>query len=102
VVVLVDDLVVEDVALILENSRNLGLQLRSRHVDLLEACLQRIPDAGEHVSDGVGNHDRSSFALPFFTSCQQYPYQLDFVTPGSSPSKASCRKQMRHSLNFRM
>ncbi len=30
------------------------------------------------------------------------PYQLDFVTPGSFPSLASLRKQMRHSLNFRM
>jgi hypothetical protein len=30
------------------------------------------------------------------------PYQLDFVTPGSFPSLASVRKQMRHSLNFRI
>jgi hypothetical protein len=30
------------------------------------------------------------------------PYQLDFVTPGSIPWLARLRKQMRHSLNFRM
>ena len=30
------------------------------------------------------------------------PYQLDFVTPGSSPRSARSRKQMRHRANRRM
>jgi hypothetical protein len=30
------------------------------------------------------------------------PYQLDFVTPGSFPSLARLRKQIRQSLNFLM
>ena len=30
------------------------------------------------------------------------PYQLDFVTPGSWPSRARSRKQMRHSAKRRM
>jgi hypothetical protein len=29
-------------------------------------------------------------------------YQLDFVTPGSWPSRARSRKQMRHSAKRRM
>jgi hypothetical protein len=29
-------------------------------------------------------------------------YQLDFVTPGISPTSANLRKQMRHSPNFRI
>ena len=29
-------------------------------------------------------------------------YQLLLITPGSSPSNANWRKQMRHSLNLRM
>ena len=29
-------------------------------------------------------------------------YQLDFVTPGSSPSRARSRKQIRHRANRRM
>jgi hypothetical protein len=29
-------------------------------------------------------------------------YQLDFVTPGSLPSEASSRKQIRQTPNFRM
>jgi len=28
-------------------------------------------------------------------------YQLDLITPGRSPRSASCRKQRRHSSNFR-
>ena len=30
------------------------------------------------------------------------PYQLDLVTPGSAPSRARSRKQIRHSANRRM
>src|SRR3972149_8005993 len=33
---------------------------------------------------------------------QQNPYQLAFNTPGSSPAKARCRKQIRQSWNLRM
>src|SRR5580658_5724176 len=28
-------------------------------------------------------------------------YQLALITPGTSPASASCRKQIRHNLNFR-
>src|SRR3989344_629364 len=31
---------------------------------------------------------------------KRYGYQLDFVTPGTSPLFASSRKQIRHSSNF--
>jgi hypothetical protein len=31
-----------------------------------------------------------------------FPYQLALITPGTSPARASWRKQIRHKLNLRM
>src|SRR5262245_52018513 len=55
--------VAADVPLLLENPRDLLLQLRRGH---LHAVLQRlvgVADAGEHVGDGIGEHLDSSYVL---------------------------------------
>ncbi len=79
---------VGDEAFLLEDARDLALGARGRHDHLRVARPRRVADAREHVRDGVGDVHRS--------------YQLDFVTPGSSPTSARSRKQMRHRAKRRM
>jgi hypothetical protein len=43
-----------------------------------------------------------SFTLIGSFSPAPQTYQLDFVTPGSRPTEANSRKQIRHTPNFRM
>jgi hypothetical protein len=38
----------------------------------------------------------------YVSGCQLAGYQLDLVTPGSSPSRARSRKQIRHIAKRRM
>jgi hypothetical protein len=43
-----------------------------------------------------------SSTLPELRRLRELPYQLDFVTPGSRPTDANSRKQIRQTPNFRM
>jgi hypothetical protein len=52
-------------------------------------CHSGIPDFSQHIRNGIRN------THPYLS------YQLDFVTPGISPSLASLRKQRRHIPNLR-
>ena len=54
-------LVVRNVALFLENAGNLGLQLRSRHIQLLMAGPDGIPDARQKICYWVGQTHSFSF-----------------------------------------
>src|SRR3954464_10322676 len=80
---------VGDEALVLEDAGDLALRPRCGHDDLGVARPGGVPHAGQHVGDRVGDVHLGS-------------YQLDFVTPGSSPSRARSRKQIRHRGNRRM
>src|SRR5215211_972765 len=79
------DAVIPDVALLLQEARDLDLHARRRHRDRLLERLVGVPDARQHVGDGVGQHG----------------YQLAFVMPGIAPSCASSRRQIRHRPNRR-
>src|SRR5205814_7479970 len=50
------DVVVPDVALLLQEAGDLHLHPRARHLGLLVERLVRVPDAGEHVCDRIGQH----------------------------------------------
>src|SRR5581483_9792856 len=76
--------IVADVALFLQQARDLDLHLRGRHPYLVVQRLVGVADAGEHVCDRIGQHR----------------YQLDLVMPGIAPWCASSRRQMRHRPNF--
>src|SRR6266536_1377745 len=80
---------VRDEAFVLEDPGDLALRPRCRDDHVRVARPGGVPDAGEHVRDRVGDVHRC-------------PYQLDFVTPGSSPRRARSRKQMRHRAKRRM
>ncbi len=54
-------LVVRDVALFLEDAGNLGLQLRSRHIQLLMTRPDRIPDPRQKICYWVGQTHSFSF-----------------------------------------
>ena len=93
---------VDDVTLFLEDPRNFHLQLGRRDVDLLMACARSALRTRVSMS-AMGSDDVMllffpSVSFPRIQSC----YQLDFVTPGISPARASLRKQIRHSVNLRM
>src|SRR5205823_7523824 len=51
-----DDPVVADVALLLEQPRDLGLQARTRHLRALVQSLVCVPDPRQHVCDRVSLH----------------------------------------------
>src|SRR5512143_2918634 len=89
----VDEPVVGDVPLVLEDARDLGLEPRRRHVDLGQPRPHPVPDAGDHVRDGIRHVHRTYLSGL---------YQLALITPGISPAKASFRKQIRHISNLRM
>src|SRR5439155_26337646 len=50
------DVEVPDVALLLEDPRDLLLEPRRRHLHGLVHRLVRVADAGQHVGDGVSEH----------------------------------------------
>src|SRR5438105_2602489 len=81
------DLEVADIALVLEDLSQRYSRLGGGHVCVIVAGHERVPDPGEHVGDGIGNH---------------FAYQLDFFTPGIWPSRANLRKQIRQRPNLRM
>src|SRR5262245_33150196 len=70
-----------EIALVDEHARDLFLLARPRHVDARLARVVRVPDAGEKVGDGIGQH---------------VGYQLAFVRPGICPRRARFRRQSRH------
>src|SRR5580700_4436994 len=55
---------VGDVALFFQDARDFGLQLGSRHVHLRVAGLDRVPDASQHVGNGIARHISPTSALP--------------------------------------
>src|SRR6185312_6761377 len=75
-----------DVALLLEQPRDLPLQARARHLGVLVQRAVRVADPREHVCDRVGLHAPS--------------YQLDLVMPGMTPWWARSRRQIRQRPNF--
>ena len=79
---------VGDEAFLLEDAGDLALGARGRHDHLGVAGAGGVADPREHVRDRVGD--------------VHLLYQLDFVTPGSSPASARSRKQIRHSAKRRM
>ena len=83
-----DDAEVLDVALVLEDARDLLLHLGGRHRRRVVQRTVGVANPGQHVGDRVGEHVRSS-------------YQLDFVIPGTAPWCASSRRQIRHTPNLR-
>src|SRR3954469_14324199 len=63
------DVVVADVALLLEDPGDLRLQLRVRHLCAIMQRLVGVANAREHVGDGVGEHSyppptRTSWSCP--------------------------------------
>src|SRR5947207_640796 len=52
----VEHLVVLDVALVLQDARELHFEARGRDVRLLVPRGERVADAGEEVGDGIGRH----------------------------------------------
>src|SRR4051794_22754733 len=50
------DVVVADVALLLEQAGDLLLHARVRHLHVVVERAVRIPDAAQHVCDGIGQH----------------------------------------------
>src|SRR5260370_10255193 len=96
------DLVAGDVALVLQDARDLELQLGSRNLHLGMSRGVGVAHACEHVRDRVAYDAGGSAPHGFrvFRDCCIH-HQLDFVTPGMRPSAARLRKQMRHMPNFR-
>src|SRR5689334_14463243 len=71
-----------DVALLLEDARDLPAHAGARHLHLQVERLVGVADAGEHVCDRISDHGS--------------PHQLLFVMPGTTPWWASSRRQIRH------
>src|SRR5262249_26328480 len=62
------DVVVLDVALLLEEACDLLLQARVRHLGAIVHRLVGIPDAGEHVGDRIGQHRSALLTTSFLSS----------------------------------
>src|ERR1035441_368648 len=65
-------LVIRDVALLLEDAGNLGLQLGSRYIQLLVTCPDCIPDARQKIGYWVGQTHSFSF-IPRSSACCRKP-----------------------------
>src|SRR5262249_50020915 len=110
-----------DVALLLEDLRDVNLDRGGRHAHRVVVCRVGVAQTGQHVCDRVG-HRHGLVALltavslgtcGVFGRCpgcapgRVVPavcvvgYQLDLVMPGSSPRWAMDRKQIRQSPNLR-
>ncbi len=87
-----------DVALLVEDPRELALELGRGHVDRLVRGVDRVAHAREEVGYGIGH--RHVFG-GLIVSSEEDPYQEDFVIPGIWPLWARSRRQMRHTPNFR-
>ena len=107
----VDELEALDVAFVLKDPRDVGLQPRRRHIDARVLGGHGVADPREHVGNRICHISTfdfghwvswSSHALRMPSPMTDYHYQLLFVTPVTSPSSASLRKHRRHSANFRM
>src|SRR6185369_5683106 len=83
-----DEAEILDEALFLEDLRDPDLELGRGHVDLLVLGPARVADAGQQIGDRIAHH-------------RGRPYQLALITPGTSPLRASSRKQIRHAWNLR-
>src|SRR5262249_24342221 len=85
-----DQPIVLDEALVLQDLGQPHLELGGGDVHLLVLRAARVPDAREEIGDGIAHrHVEGS-------------YQLALITPGTSPLRASSRKQIRQSWNFLM
>jgi hypothetical protein len=71
--------VTTDIAFALQHIEHAGTQLRARGQDGVLLRALSVADAGEHITQGIGQSHR------------RYPYQLDFVTPGIRPLLARSR-----------
>src|ERR1700761_5279539 len=109
-----------DVALLLEDLGDVGLDLRVRHGRRVVVRGVRVTQTGQHVCDRVG-HRHGLVALLAVVSCGpaawsvgagapggsvwfsrvRLDYQLDLVMPGSSPRCAMERKHTRQRPNLR-
>ena len=81
------DVVGLDVALLVEDPRELGLQLRGRHLDGLVGGRMRVADAGQEVGDRVGHrHGVSTLLLPRVTQAALLRHTArTWSSPGSGP-----------------
>ena len=94
------DVVVADVALLLEELGDLALQLGDRHLGRRVLRLGGVAQTRQHVGHRVSHHLALSFSVR--SGASGPAYQLLLVMPGSWPISASSRKQIRHSANLRM
>src|SRR3954469_23291502 len=78
------DVVVPDVALLLQEAGELHLHLRARHGGLLVERLVGVPDAGEHVCDRICQHVFSP--TNWTSSCRGY-------RPGARAPAGRCGKR---------
>src|SRR6267378_3937053 len=62
--VLVHQLVGRDVALVLEDARNLGLELRDRNIDALVLGGRRVAEARQKIGNGIRLHNSPKRLLP--------------------------------------
>src|SRR5216683_2977769 len=95
--------VARDVALVLQDAGDLELQARRRDLDLGVPRGVGVADARQHVGDRVADDSRRGLLDGLggcLGDCCSH-HQLAFVTPGTRPSEASSRKQMRHMPNLR-
>jgi hypothetical protein len=68
--------------------------------------LVGVAQTSQHVCDRVSHRHVFTCFLPWFPSADlrrsvRVVYQLDLVTPGSSPRCAISRRQIRHRPNLR-
>src|SRR5713101_5883304 len=95
------DLVAGDIALVLQDSSDLQLELGRRHAHLRMSRAVGVAHAREHVGDGIADDPGRRPLHDLGRGRGAGHHQLDFVTPGMRPSAASCRKQIRHMPNLR-
>src|ERR1700682_2810592 len=91
-----------DVAFVLQDAGDLGLQPGRGHVDARVLRGDGVAKPGEHVSNRICHSFSTLSGCDGLGAPALIPYQLLFVTPVTSPSSASLRKHRRHNANFRM
>src|SRR5690606_41362132 len=85
---LLEQVVAADVALFLQHVEDAGPHLGRGRRDLLTAAGSGVLDAGDHVADGVVDHET-------------LPYQLDLTRPGFWPWDPRSRSVIRLILSLR-
>src|SRR5260221_575614 len=83
--VFVDKLEGRDVTLVLQNTRDFGLELGHGNVHALMLCCVGVANSRQKIAYGIRLHN-----FPVGS------YQLAFTTPGISPLSAMPRKQILH------